>query len=224
MYLIEFLLVGWPAAWPACWWAAATMCCCRHHAGGNEPPPSLHPALQGRHGMLLLAAFALPPILQLRKVPHNRVIRREQEPPQVARWPPTAGTAFCALLLWQAGDAQLALYTALGFLRVRLFALVGWLGLAARCAAARPDRSPELALCLTSLQRRPGATWCRSRWRWADGAAGADGGARRPDDGLAQRHAGRCAQPLHHQHPARAAATLRAGCRRQASAMRPSIR
>ena len=32
--------------------------------------------------MLLLLGFALPPILQLRNVPHNRVIRQEQDPPQ----------------------------------------------------------------------------------------------------------------------------------------------
>ena len=44
---------------------------------------SLLPALQGiATGMLLLVGFALPPVLQLRNVPHNRVIRREQAAPQ----------------------------------------------------------------------------------------------------------------------------------------------
>jgi putative ABC transport system permease protein len=72
---------------------------------------SLLPALQGvATGMLLLLGFALPPILQLRNVPHNRVIRREQEPPQALALA-TYGlgiAAFVVLLLWQAGDVKLA--------------------------------------------------------------------------------------------------------------------
>jgi putative ABC transport system permease protein len=83
------------------------------------PPVSLLPALQGvATGMLLLLGFALPPILQLRNVPHNRVIRREQEPPQALALA-TYGlgiAAFVVLLLWQAGDVKLALLTAAGFL------------------------------------------------------------------------------------------------------------
>ena len=83
------------------------------------PPVSLLPALQGvATGMLLLVGFALPPVLQLRNVPHNRVIRREQAPPRAMALA-TYGfgvCAFVALLLWQAGDVKLALLTALGFL------------------------------------------------------------------------------------------------------------
>lgn len=166
MYLIEFLLVGLAGSL-----AGVIIGYAAHHVllqalaslVGNElPAPSLVPALQGLGtGVLLLAAFALPPILQLRKVPHNRVIRREQEPPQVAALA-TYGlglAGFCALLLWQAGDAQLALYTALGFAAAfGLFALVGWLGL----AALKPMRGmidhQSWRFALTSLQRRPSAT------------------------------------------------------------------
>ncbi|MDQ2989133.1 MAG: FtsX-like permease family protein, partial [Pseudomonadota bacterium] len=83
------------------------------------PPVSLLPALQGvATGMLLLVGFALPPVLQLRNVPHNRVIRREQAPPRAMALA-TYGLgvcAFVALLLWQAGDVQLAMLTAAGFL------------------------------------------------------------------------------------------------------------
>ncbi|WP_348695319.1 FtsX-like permease family protein [Duganella fentianensis] len=166
MYLIEFLLVGLAGSV-----AGVLIGYGAHHVllqalatlVGNElPAPSLLPALQGLGtGVLLLAAFALPPILQLRKVPHNRVIRREQEPPQVAALA-TYGLGlggFCALLLWQAGDAQLALYTALGFAAAfGLFALVGWAGL----AALKPMRGlidhQSWRFALTSLQRRPSAT------------------------------------------------------------------
>ncbi|MEG1055341.1 MAG: FtsX-like permease family protein, partial [Janthinobacterium sp.] len=137
MYVIEFLLVG----------LAGSVVGVAVGFGGHLvllellgklvqsdlPPVSMLPALQGvATGMLLLLGFALPPILQLRNVPHNRVIRREQEPPQ-ALAVATYGlgiAAFVVLLLWQAGDVKLALLTAAGFLGgFALFALAGWLGI-----------------------------------------------------------------------------------------------
>jgi putative ABC transport system permease protein len=120
------------------------------------------PALQGlATGMLLLAGFALPPILQLRNVPHNRVIRREAAAPKPAALA-TYGlgiAAFAALLLWQSNDLKLAGVTGGGFLLgYGVFALVGWLGL----QALRPLRNafPNQAwrFAVTSLRRRPGAT------------------------------------------------------------------
>ncbi|HCY61733.1 MAG TPA: ABC transporter permease [Oxalobacteraceae bacterium] len=120
------------------------------------------PALQGMAtGLLLLTGFAMPPILQLREVPHNRVIRREQEAPK----PLTLITylfglgAFTALLLWQSGNLKLGLLTAGGFLGgMILFAAVGWAGL----QALRPLRTalPHAAwrFAVTGLQRRAGAT------------------------------------------------------------------
>lgn len=126
------------------------------------PPVSALPALQGiATGMLLLVGFALPPVLQLRNVPHNRVIRREQAPPRAMALA-TYGLgvcAFVALLLWQAGDVQLAMLTAAGFLGgFALFALAGWLGLLSlrRLRGAIDHQSWRFAV--TALQRRPGAT------------------------------------------------------------------
>lgn len=126
------------------------------------PPVSLLPALQGiATGMLLLVGFALPPVLELRNVPHNRVIRREQAPPRAMALA-TYGfgvCAFVALLLWQAGDVKLALTTALGFLGgFALFALAGWLGLLSlkRLRGAIDHQSWRFAV--SALQRRPGAT------------------------------------------------------------------
>ena len=125
-------------------------------------PLSLRPALQGvATGMLLLIGFALPPVLQLRNVPHNRVLRREQAPPRALALA-TYGFGICAfvgLLLWQAGDAKLALLTALGFLAgFGLFALAGWLGIISlkRLRGAIDTQSWRFAV--TALQRRPGAT------------------------------------------------------------------
>ena len=126
------------------------------------PPVSPLPALQGiASGMLLLVGFALPPVLQLRNVPHNRVLRREQTAPRALALA-TYGfgvCAFVALLLWQAGDPKLALLTALGFLAgFGLFALAGWLGIVSlkRLRGAIDGQSWRFAV--TALQRRPGAT------------------------------------------------------------------
>jgi putative ABC transport system permease protein len=126
------------------------------------PPVSLLPALQGiATGMLLLVGFALPPVLQLRNVPHNRVIRREQAAPQpVALLTYGLGTAvFVGLLLWQAGDPRIALLTAGGFLGAfALFALVGWLALLGLRRLRTLFAHQGWRFAITSLQRRPGAT------------------------------------------------------------------
>lgn len=126
------------------------------------PPVSLLPALQGiATGLLLLVGFALPPVLQLRNVPHNRVIRREQAAPKpLALATYGFGTAvFVGLLLWQAGDVRLALLTAGGFLGgFALFALVGWLALLALRRLRGLFAHQAWRFAITSLQRRPGAT------------------------------------------------------------------
>ena len=166
MYVIEFLLVG----------LAGSVIGVLVGYGGHLvllellgklvqsdlPPVSLLPALQGvATGMLLLLGFALPPILQLRNVPHNRVIRREQEPPQALALA-TYGlgiAAFVVLLLWQAGDVKLALLTAAGFLGgFGLFALAGWLGIRSLKSLRGLFRHQGWRFAVTSLQRRPGAT------------------------------------------------------------------
>jgi putative ABC transport system permease protein len=129
----------------------------------NElPPATFLPALQGMAtGMLLLIGFAIPPILQLRNVPHNRVIRREQDAPQ----PITLATyglglvAFIGLLLWQVGNPKLGLLTAAGFLGgFAVFALVGWLGLRSLRLVRLSLKHPSWRFAVTSLQRRSGAT------------------------------------------------------------------
>ena len=166
MYLYEFLLVGLVGST-----LGVAVGFGAHYVllevlgklvAADLPGPTIWPALQGlATGILLLAAFALPPILQLRKVPHNRVIRREQDAPQVAALA-TYGlgfAGFASLLLWQAGDAMLALYTALGFVAAfGVFALVAWLGLKALKPLRGAIDHQSWRFAITSLQRRPGAT------------------------------------------------------------------
>jgi putative ABC transport system permease protein len=166
MYLIEFLLVGLAGSVIGVLVGFASHFVLLELLGrlvqAELPPVSIMPALQGlATGMLLLAGFALPPILQLRNVPHNRVIRREQAPPQ----PMALATyglglaAFVVLLLWQAGDLKLALYTALGFLGAfGVFALAGYGVLAALKSLRTSLKHPAWRFAVTSLQRRPGAT------------------------------------------------------------------
>ncbi len=126
------------------------------------PPSSLLPALQAiAFGMLLLIGFALPSLLQLRNVPHNRVIRREQDPPRpLALLSYVLGLlVFVGMLLWQAGNLKLGLLTAGGFLGgCALFALAGWLGLKALRLLRPHIGSPAWRFALDGLQRRPQAT------------------------------------------------------------------
>ncbi|MES2296993.1 MAG: FtsX-like permease family protein [Pseudomonadota bacterium] len=166
LYLIEFALVGLAGS------ALGVLAGFGFHyvlleligkmVSTELPPVSLLPALQGMAtGMLLLLGFALPPIIQLRNVPHNRVIRREQGAPQpLALLTYGLGLcAFVALLLWQTGDWKLALLMALGFLAsFGVFASAGWLGLAALRTLRGALRHQAWRFAVTSLQRRRSAT------------------------------------------------------------------
>jgi putative ABC transport system permease protein len=166
MYLYEFLavglagsmlgiVVGFAAHFVLLAWLGKLV-------AADLPAPGLLPALQGMAtGMLLLVGFALAPILQLRDVPHNRVIRREQAAPQ----PMTLLTyalglvSFVGLLLWQSGDRKLGALTAAGFLGgFAVFALAGWLALKSLRLLRDAIDHPGWRFAITALQRRPGAT------------------------------------------------------------------
>lgn len=166
MYLIEFALVGLAGSLLGVLVGFGAHFVLLELIGtllpADLPPVSPLPALQGiATGMLLLVGFALPPVLQLRNVPHNRVIRREQAAPQpMALATYGLGTGvFVALLLWQAGDPKLALITAGGFLGgFAVFALVAWLGLRLLRRLRGAFAHQGWRFAVTSLQRRPGAT------------------------------------------------------------------
>lgn len=166
MYCLEFLmvglvgslagvLVGYAAHFVLVEWLGRLL-------ATGLPPASLLPALQGvATGLLLLIGFALPPILQLRNVPHNRVIRREQSAPK----PLTLVTyllglaTFAGLLLWQAGDVSLGLLTAAGFLGGFIaFALIGWLCVISLHWIRGLSSHPSWRFAVTALQRRPAAS------------------------------------------------------------------
>jgi putative ABC transport system permease protein len=124
------------------------------------PQPSGWPALQGLLiGIVLLAGFALPPVVQLRHIAPVRVLRRDVGLPR-------GGTlvgyglgliAFSALTLWSAGDIKVGTITLAGFVGASaLFTLAAFVALRALSAArhgVKLDASWRFALA--SMQRRP---------------------------------------------------------------------
>ncbi len=125
------------------------------------PAPTLLPALQGvAIGMLLLLGFAIPPVMQLRNVPHNLMVRRETGAPA----PHTiliylAGMLmFGILLIWQTGNLKLAGYTFAGFIAgFLLFAVCAWLFLRSMKFMLNWFSAPGWRFALNALQRRPAA-------------------------------------------------------------------
>jgi putative ABC transport system permease protein len=166
IYLLEFLLVGlaggvlgslvgFGAHFLLLQWLGPLM-------QVELPAPGLLPLVQGiATGLLLLLGFALPPILQLRNVPHNRVIRREQGTPR----PFTLAGYLCALacfvllLVWQTGELKLGLLTAAGFLAALVsFSLLAWLVLRALRLTRAPLHWPSWRFAQDALRRRPAAS------------------------------------------------------------------
>jgi putative ABC transport system permease protein len=166
MYLAEFLMIGIVGSLAGVMLGFAGHYVLLEWLGklvsNDLPGASWLPVWQGiATGLLLLVGFALPPILQLRNVPHNRVIRREQDAPK----PLTLATyglglaMFTGLLLWQAGDVKLGLLTAAGFLLGLLgFALISWLAVASLKRLRGLVHHASWRFAVTALQRRPGAT------------------------------------------------------------------
>lgn len=165
LYLVEFAIIGIAGSALGALLGFGAHFVLIEWLGGlvatDLPSASALPAFQAiATGLLLLIGFAIPPILQLRNVPHNRVIRRERDAPQ----PVTVATyllglfAFVALLLWQADNLKLALLTAAGFIGgLAGFTLIGWLGLKSLGPLRNAFTHPGWRFAITALQRRPAA-------------------------------------------------------------------
>ena len=124
------------------------------------PAPSLRPGLFGLGtGLVLLAAFGLPPVLQLARVPPLRVLRRD-----LGGLRPTslgvlgAGLAgYAALLMSVADDAKLGAIAVGGFAAAwALFAGVAWLAVQLLRRAVPETGAPRwLALATRQIGARP---------------------------------------------------------------------
>ena len=98
---------------------------------GDLPPPSLQTYWLGLvTAVIVLVGFALPPMLQLKRVPPARVLRRDLEPPPL-RYAVVYGLAVgavLALLYWIVRDARLVSYVAGGIgATFALLAIAGWI-------------------------------------------------------------------------------------------------
>jgi putative ABC transport system permease protein len=129
--------------------------------GIELPPPSLGALLRAALlGMALLLAFGLPPLLDLRKVPALRVLRREAGAAGLAgAGAYVAGIACVAgLVLWHAGDIRLGAYVIGGCLAiVALAGALTWSSLRALGALSRGS-AVSWRYGIASLRRRSAAT------------------------------------------------------------------
>jgi putative ABC transport system permease protein len=108
---------------------------------GTLPPPAPDAAWLGLvTAVAILVGFALPPLMQLRRVPPARVLRRDLEPPPL-RFLAVYGLAIAsvlALLFWLVRDSRLVAWVSVGIAGTFLsLGLAGW-GLV---RALRPLRS-----------------------------------------------------------------------------------
>ncbi|NJD30837.1 MAG: FtsX-like permease family protein, partial [Gammaproteobacteria bacterium] len=102
----------------------------RDLVSGALPPPAMDAFWLGlMTAVAILVGFALPPLLQLKRVPPARVLRRNLEPPPL-RFVLVYGCAVgavLALLYWIVRDSRLVTYVALGIGGTFLaLALAGW--------------------------------------------------------------------------------------------------
>lgn len=125
--------------------------------GAALPPPGAGPALEGAAvGIVLLLAFALPPLAALARVPALRVLRRELGAPQpegLAAWA-GAGAAVAAAVLWRAGELGFGL-AVLGWFCGALAAACALAWALMRAAGALRRRGGAWRLALASLHGRP---------------------------------------------------------------------
>ncbi len=125
------------------------------------PAPSLAPLLQGlASGVLLLAGFALPPLLALKNVPALRVIRRDAGSAHsgalFAYLAALAALGF--LLIWQAGSVKLGLIVLGGFLAALVvFAVTGFMTVRILARAAR-SLPLSLRFGIANMRRRERAS------------------------------------------------------------------
>lgn len=128
------------------------------------PLPSLLPAVQGFVcGMVLLLGFALPPLVQLRRVPPLRVLRKELGAPsgRAALGYLLGVGGFFGLLLWTANDLRVGSMTAGGFaLGILVFAAVAFLvlHLLSPLRAMTGSLGISWRFAIAAVLRRPGAT------------------------------------------------------------------
>jgi putative ABC transport system permease protein len=119
------------------------------------------PALAGVGvGLTVLLAFALPPVLALRRVPALRVLRRDLDVSEPSAWAVAiAGLTGLALLLrWKAGSATLGLTMLAGIAGTLVALGVAAMALIWLVRRLRPHLRGPWRYGLASVSRRPAAS------------------------------------------------------------------
>ncbi len=165
LFAMEFLVIGLAACVVGMALGYATHYVLLNALGSliktSLPQPSLLPGAQGfACGLVLLLGFALPPLVQLRRVPPLRVLRKDVGLPtgRVALGYLAGLAGFFALLLWSSNDLKVGLVTAGGFAGgLVVFALVAWLVL--KLIAPLRGLTGRLGIswrfAIAAVQRRP---------------------------------------------------------------------
>jgi putative ABC transport system permease protein len=174
------------------------------------PAPSWRGALLGPVTALAVAlGCALPPLLTLGAVPPARVLRSDVAPPPL-RYSTIYGAAAVGiggLLYVLFRDLELIFYVLAG--AVGTFAALYWAGRLLVAVLGRPARRRGCGLALRNFQHRaarPRKQRAARRFRHrAHGVAAAHAAQNRANGRVAGDAAGRCAESLPHQHPARRA-------------------
>jgi len=142
--------IAFALQWAVAGWLASTLSL-------SIPPAGWLPALQGLGvGMVVLLAFATPPVLALRRVSALRVLRRDLDTTEPSAWlVALAGIAgMAALLWWKAGDATLGGAMLLGISgTLAVLALLAWI-LIVVVRRLRPRLRGSLRYGLANVSRR----------------------------------------------------------------------
>jgi putative ABC transport system permease protein len=129
----------------------------RDLVSGVLPAPSADAAWLGLvTAVVILLGFALPPLLQLKRVPPARVLRRNLEPPPLRHLlvHGLAVAAVLALLLWLLRDARLVLYLAAGIAATFVVLALAGAGLVAALAPLRSGVGVAWRYGLANIARR----------------------------------------------------------------------
>lgn len=129
--------------------------------GLSIPPAGLLPAAEGfAVGLVVLFAFAAPPVLALRRVPALRVLRRDLDNTEPGAWlaAVTGFAGLAALLWWKAGSATLGFAMLAGIVAtLAVLALLAW-GLVAGVRRLRARLRGSLRYGLANVSRRAGTS------------------------------------------------------------------
>ncbi len=170
LFLLEFLLIGLCASLLGALLGYLAHAGLMHALGSlvsaDLPAPHLTPLWQALlTGQILLLGFALPPLLQLRRVSPLRVLRRDLEISAAPRLLPyaTGALAFTALLLWLMHDIKTGLYSAAGIVVALLTFLLAargllWLLKLLQHVPTTAGQRVSWKLALTAIRRRPAAS------------------------------------------------------------------